>query len=104
VRYFIPEWDDRVDPKYDFMNDVHSREHEEDPIKNDVYIWNIFGLNKVPIDGVLVSRFTIMQNKKKYRRVLQEGIHSVLRLPSTFEIMGDCGAWGYIQEEAPPSS
>jgi len=102
VRYFIPEWDDRVDPKYDFMNDVHSREHEEDPIKNDVYIWNIFGLNKVPIDGVLVSRFTIMQNKKKYRRVLQEGIHSVLRLPSTFEIMGDCGAWGYIQEEAPP--
>ena len=102
MKYFIPEWDDRVDPKYNFVMDAHSLEHEEDPVANDAYIWNIFGLDGVPIDGVLVSRMTIMQNKTKYKRILEEGIHNVLRLPHSFEIMGDCGAWGYIEEEIPP--
>jgi len=102
MKYFIPEWDDRVDPKYNFVMDAHSLEHEEDPVANDAYIWNIFGLDGVPIDGVLVSRMTIMQNKTKYKRILEEGIHNVLRLPQSFEIMGDCGAWGYIKEKAPP--
>ena len=102
MKYFIPEWDDRVDPRYDFISDTHSSEHEKDPIRNDVYIWNIFGLENVPIDGVLVSRMTIMQNRRKYERILKEGIHTVLRLPKSFEIMGDCGAWGYIDQKEPP--
>jgi len=102
LKYFIPEWDDRVDPKYSFLADTHSQEHEEDPIRNDVYIWDVFGLDSVPVDGVLVSRMTIMQNKKKYERVLREGIHNTLRLPQNFEIMGDCGAFGYIEEDDPP--
>ena len=102
MKYFIPEWDDRVDPKYDFTSDTHSREHKEDPVKNDVYLWNIFGIDNVPIDGVLVSRMTIIGNKKKYERALREGIHKVLRLPKNFEILGDCGAFGYIEEKIPP--
>jgi len=102
MKYFIPEWDDRVDSKYNFVTDTHSPEHEQDPIKHDVYIWDIFGPDKVPIDGVLVSRMTIMQNKRKYERILQNGINQILRLPRNFEIMGDCGAWGYIKEEEPP--
>ena len=101
MKYFIPEWDDRVDPKYDFITDTHSSDHEKDPVKNDVYIWNIFGIDNVPIDGVLASRMTIMRNKSKYKRVLKEGIHNVLRLPKNFEIMGDCGAWGYIKKDMP---
>ena len=67
MKYFIPEWDDRVDPDYDFINDRHSREHRENPIENDVYTWNIFGIEKAPIDGVLVSRVTITGNKKKLK-------------------------------------
>jgi hypothetical protein len=102
MKYFIPEWDDRVDPKYDFINDAHSKEHEEDPIRNDVYMWDIFGIDDVPFDGVLVSRMTIIPNKKKYEKILANGIHNVLRLPRSFELMGDCGAWGYIEEEEPP--
>ncbi|MFH8119954.1 MAG: tRNA-guanine transglycosylase DpdA, partial [Candidatus Aenigmatarchaeota archaeon] len=102
MKYFIPEWDDRVDPKYDFIRDAHSPEHEEDPIKNDAYTWDIFGLNNVPVDGVLVSRVIIMQNKKKYEWALKESIHKVLRLPQNFEIMGDCGAFGYVEEKVPP--
>ena len=102
MKYFIPEWDDRVDPKYDFVNDAHSEEHKKDPINNDVYMWNIFGLENVPIDGVLVSRITIMQSKNKYKRVLREGIHKALKLPDSFEILGDCGAFGYVKEKVPP--
>ncbi|MEM2507459.1 MAG: tRNA-guanine transglycosylase DpdA, partial [Nitrososphaeria archaeon] len=102
MKYFIPEWDDRVDPKYDFINDIHSSQHEIDPTKNDVYVWDIFGLNNVPLDGVLVSRVIIMQNKKKYEWALKEGIHKVLRLPQNFKIMGDCGAFGYVEEKLPP--
>jgi hypothetical protein len=102
MKYYIPEWDDRVDPGYDFINDAHSTLHQRDPIKNDVYTWDIFGINNVPLDGVLVSRVIIMENKKKYEWALKEGIHKVLRLPQTFEIMGDCGAFGYVEEKVPP--
>jgi len=102
MKYFIPEWDDRVDPKYNFITDEHSKEHIENPIKNDVYTWSIFGIENVPIDGVLVSRVTIMGNKKKYELALAEGIHKILRLPQNFEIMGDCGAFGYVEEKVPP--
>ncbi len=102
MKYFIPEWDDLVDPKYDFESDTHSREHKEDPVKNDFYLWNIFGIDNVPIDGVLVSRMTIIGKKRKYERALHEGIHKVLRLPQDFEILGDCGAFGYVKEKLPP--
>jgi hypothetical protein len=102
VKYFIPEWDDRVDADYNFLTDTHSKNHSVDPLRNDVYIWNIFGLERVPLDGVLVSRVKIMENKTKYQKILNEGVHSFLRLPKTFEIMGDCGAWGYIDQEEPP--
>jgi len=102
MKYFIPEWDDRVDPEYDFITDNHSKIHYENPLRNDVYIWNIFGLESVPIDGVLVSRMKITENKTKYKQILNGGIHDFLRLPQSFEIMGDCGAWGYIDKEEPP--
>lgn len=102
MKYFIPEWEDRVDPKYDFTSDTHSREHKEDPVKNDVYLWNIFGIDNVPVDGVLVSRMTIIGKKRKYERAIREGIHKVLGLPQDFEILGDCGAFGYIREKNPP--
>jgi len=102
MKYFIPEWDDRVDPNYNFITDTHSREHKKDPIRNDVYTWDIFGLSNAPLDGVLVSRIVIMQNKKKYEWARKEGIHKVLRLPEEFEIIGDCGAFGYVKEKIPP--
>jgi len=100
MRYFIPEWDDRVDPKFDFIRDKHSKAHSEDPLGNDVYMWEIFGKD-VPFDGVLVSIATIQENKSKYAKVLEGGIHRFLRLPQDFEIMADCGAFSYIDEPVP---
>lgn len=102
MKYFIPEWDDRVDSEYDFASDTHSKVHNENPLKNDFYMWDIFGIDHVPFDGLIVSRMKIMDNKTKYEHILNEGIHGFLRLPKTFEIMGDCGAWGYIDEDEPP--
>ena len=102
MKYFIPEWDDRVDPEYDFVSDTHSKMHNENPLKNDFYMWDIFGVDHVPFDGLIVSRMKIIDNKTKYEHILNRGIHDFLRLPKTFEIMGDCGAWGYIDEDEPP--
>ena len=102
MKYFIPEWNDRVDPNYDFVKDVHSAEHKQDPMSNDMYMWQIFGIDNAPTDGVLVSRITIENDKRKYKQTLSEGIHRVLRLPKSFEILGDCGAFGYVKEKTPP--
>jgi hypothetical protein len=102
MRFFIPEWDDRVDPGYDFLTDSHSATHNSNPLKNDYYMWDIFGIDKVPFDGVLVSIATIQQNSKKYQSILETGIHQFLRLPHNFEIIADCGAFSYIDTIVPP--
>jgi len=101
MRYFIPEWDDRVDPKYNFATEEHSKEHKDNPF-SDYYMWHIFEEKEVPFDGVLVSRAKLEENKKKLELAFRDGIRKFLRLPSTFPVMGDCGAWGYISQEVPP--
>jgi len=102
MRFFIPEWDDRVDPGYDFLTDTHSASHNSNPLKNDYYMWDIFGIDQVPFDGVLVSIATLQQNSKKYQLIQKTGIHQFLRLPKEFEIIADCGAFSYINERIPP--
>lgn len=101
MKYFIPEWNDRVDPGFDFIHDQHSLAHYEDPLLNDAYMWDIFGVSNVPFDGLLVSIATIQGDKRKYKRILEEGVHKFFRLPENFEIMADCGAFSYINEESP---
>lgn len=101
MKYFIPEWDDRVDPNYNFITDEHSEQHNKDPYR-DHYMWEIFGLNNVPFDGVLVSRVKVEENKKKKKKIQELGIHKFLRLPQDFVIIGDCGAFGYVNEKLPP--
>jgi hypothetical protein len=101
MRYFIPEWDDRVDPGFDFIQDQHSQTHKEDALSNDIYMWDIFGIENVPFDGLLVSIATIQEKKLKYTKILENGIHSFFRLPQSAEIMADCGAFSYIDEPVP---
>lgn len=101
MRYFIPEWDDRVDPGFDFIRDQHSQAHKEDALSNDTYMWDIFGIENVPFDGLLVSIATIQEKKSKYTKILENGIHHFFRLPQSTEIMADCGAFSYIDEPVP---
>ena len=98
MQYFIPEWDDRVDPEYDFSCDGITE--ERDPYTHDVYAHEIYpGPN---YDGILVSKSVIEDNQKKKERISQIGIHRHVRVPRNFPVMGDCGAFNYIDEEEPP--
>jgi hypothetical protein len=98
LRYFIPEWDDMVDPEYDFLRDVHSSGVPD--WSNEVYAHQIYE-GALNYDGILVSRFVLQQNTKKERLVERHGIHRHLRVPDEVPIMGDCGAFGYIADENP---
>ena len=100
MKYFIPEWDDRVDPDYDFINDGITA--DRDPYVHDVYSHEIY--QSPNYDGILVSKSVIEDNKTKKERIRQIGIHRHVRVPRNFPLMGDCGAFNYIDEEVPPYS
>jgi hypothetical protein len=98
VNYYIPEWDDRVDPDYNFLTDESIK--GRDPHTHDFYAHEIY---EVPnYDGILVSKITIEQNKKKKAKMSSLGVHDFLRFNKEKPIMGDCGAFGYIDEYEPP--
>ena len=98
--FYLPDWDDRVDREYDFEHDRHSIKHNRDPYLYDAYIWEIY--DEVPLDGVLVSRVIVENNKRKKSAIMIRGIRKYLRLPSKYPILGDCGAWGYMNQDKPP--
>lgn len=98
LKFFIPEWDDCVDRDYDFETDTISG--SPDNRQND-YIWHIFGWEKVPIDGVLVSRAQLEKSVKKVTRARKIGYYDYLELPENIETIADCGAFDYIQELEP---
>lgn len=98
IKYFIPEWDDRVDPDYDFINDkaIEGR----DPYSHDVYAHEIYSTPNY--DGVLISKCIVEQNKTKKARIEELGVHKFIRFDASRPIMGDCGAFGYVDEDNPP--
>ena len=98
INYFIPEWDDLVDPDYDFMTDTHSGGSGD--WSNEVYAHQMYPAPNY--DGILVSRAVAEKSKKKTERINSMGVHRFLRVPREFPIMGDCGAFDYIMEEVPP--
>lgn len=98
LRYFIPEWDDLVDPDYDFETDTHSGGSGD--WSNEVYAHQLYP--EPNYDGLLVSKVVAEKSKKKKARINALGVHRFLRVPRQFPVMGDCGAFGYIHEERPP--
>ena len=98
LRYYIPEWDDLVDPDYDFVNDIHSGGSGD--WSNEVYAHQMY---KSPnYDGILISKVVAEKSKKKKERINRMGVHRFLRVPRQYPIMGDCGAFGYIGQDVPP--
>lgn len=104
-RYFIPDWDDRVDPDYDFVRDRRS-DQRADAYAHDQYAHEIYPAPNY--DGVLVSRMVLLgaaarMQEQRRRRVLDAGgIKRYLRLPAGVPVMGDCGAFGYKSLPEPP--
>ncbi len=101
MRYFIPDWDDRVDPGYNFLTEEHTP--GRDPYRDDYYAHQIY--DTPPYDGVLLSRATLDQNSRKREAILEAGsVHRYLRLPvdGAHQVLGDCGAFSYWAQERPP--
>ncbi|AMA10652.1 tRNA-guanine transglycosylase DpdA [Picosynechococcus sp. PCC 73109] len=96
MKYFIPEWDDHVDPSYDFLNDILTP--GRDTYEDEVYAHQIY--NSPNYDGILVSKVVVESSKKKKKKIEEIGIHNFIRFNG--QVMGDCGAFGYIKEEVPP--
>ncbi|PSB58392.1 tRNA-guanine transglycosylase DpdA [Chamaesiphon polymorphus] len=96
MEYFIPEWDDRVDPNYDYLGDANTP--NRDPYHDDIYAHQIY--ERPNYNGILLSRVVFDKSKKKSKILLENGVHSYIRYPG--KVMGDCGAFSYIQEEKPP--
>jgi len=96
MRYFIPDWEDLVDPGYDFAADAPTKGRVK--YRDEVYAHEIF---KEPnYDGLLFSKSTVEDGPQKTRLVRDMGIHRFARFNKP--IMGDCGAFSYITSENPP--
>ena len=91
--YFIPWWDDYVSLNYDFVTDR--------PL-DDTKVTSHELYTKAPYDGILVSKVKIEENKRNMRIMEDAGIHQFLKFDGP--IFGDCGAYGYIEEDVPPYS
>jgi hypothetical protein len=108
MKFYLPDWEDRLDPDFDFVNDEYSEGHKENPYLYDIYAHQLF--EKPPYDGILVSlsifRSKISLNKEETSYSIRDckSIRDFLRIPknSTLRVMGDCGAFGYVKELEPP--
>ncbi|MEC7987184.1 MAG: tRNA-guanine transglycosylase DpdA [Myxococcota bacterium] len=100
LRYFIPEWDDLVDNDYDFEHDIHSG--GSGTWANEVYAHQMYP--EPNYDGLLISKVVAEKSKSKREKINELGVHRFLRVPDSFPVMGDCGAFGYINEDIPPYS
>lgn len=99
IKYFMPENDDRVDPNFDFIAETHTE--NRDPHMDDVYSHEIYPTPNY--DGLLVSKTVVDSSRSKREKVLATGgIHNFTRVPSGFEILGDCGAYSYKDKYEPP--
>lgn len=110
MKYFLPDSQDLVDPSFDFETEDRSRMRIRQ--RDDMYAHELFSSR--PFDGYLVSkgivegfggsggRYTMAQR----HRLLRVGAPEFLRTKGAkngpFPIMGDCGAFTYVQESKPP--
>lgn len=93
MKYFLPDSRDHVDASFDFESE---RGMGQARFAHDL-------LGRVH-DGVLVSLGTFRQGRYSAReraRLLDEGAPSFFRA-SDLTLLGDCGAFSYVAEPAPP--
>jgi hypothetical protein len=109
MKFFFPDSQDQIDPRFDFEFEEHRPLHVRQ--RDDRYAHEILG--PIPYQGLLVSkamidrhggagRYTAAHRQRFYR----EGVRDFFRLDgvgrSRIETLGDCGAFTYIGDDAPP--
>lgn len=102
MRFYVPEWDDAVDARYDFVHDELSTLHKSE--RDRAFIWDVFDEETTPIDGVLISREQVENSTKKFERLTTHGVYDdpELSIPDRLPTISDCGAWGYKSLPFPP--
>jgi len=97
VKFFLPNFEDMVDPDFDFINDRNSPQHK-DRWAHDRFAHEFF---PEPIfDGMLVSKASLKPSVEE-RIDKAGGIHAFTRLNRSLKTMADCGAFTFILEEKP---
>lgn len=108
IAYYLPDWDDLVDSKFDFIGDKFSGTKKE---RSDIHCARLMRPYKIA-DGVLVSLAQKRESKGplKYvggleRRSMKPiNLRSHYGLDRTQGLFGDCGAFSYVNEDVPPIS
>lgn len=108
VRYFLPDAQDFV-PSFDYEHEV--RDIDRVRQRDDRYVHEVFAGERVH-DGVLLSKAIVEStssgagkfSQAQRLRLFREGMHSFYRLGPGLASMGDCGAFSYVDLEAPPFS
>lgn len=103
LQYILPDWDDYLDPEFDFVNDEFSDKYTNEGKKT--YIYEMMG-NRIPCNGILVSLAQLFVKKgilKDYTTSSNKNktIREIMRVPDTLKIIGDCGAFSYKDSENP---
>ena len=112
MKFLYADTQDYVDPTYDFINDRYTPGRE--PYWGDQYAHEL--MTPTPYDGLLISMSGVRQasgiptSKVHYsdaeqQRMLRNGIRKFLRLNgpkfANHMMMGDCGAFAYVEHETP---
>lgn len=116
MKFFYPDSQDFVDPLYDFDAEKHPPHRVRQ--RGDAYAHEL--LRKAPYDGFLVSKAIVDARRGRGRysegqrqRFLRNGVHRFFRTGNggcagarkkRLLMMGDCGAYAYIDEDKPPHS
>ncbi|MCD6371623.1 MAG: hypothetical protein J7L39_02785, partial [Candidatus Aenigmarchaeota archaeon] len=96
ILFFFPFWWDHVYSDFDPWKDTWTSDK-----KHYKFLWELS--ERVPFDGVLFSRVKVEDSKVKLKEIEKAGgIRNYLRIPNGYPLFGDCGAFGYINEEKPP--
>lgn len=70
MQYFIPEWDDKVDAGYDFLQENFSP--NRNAYKDDIYAHEEKIYAKPNYDGILVSKIVVDLKNKVHRRYVMQ--------------------------------
>ena len=103
--YFFPDWDDYV---YEPFTRVETDELRSSGKLTRRYAHEVFA-HRTPYDGLLVSLAQLRTSKGVLGGLSDPddppaNLRELLRLPDNLVLFGDCGAFSYAHEAAPPFS
>ena len=108
-RYFLPDWDDLLDPRFDFEGDRFSRDTRAQ--RGDKHCCVLMQPHRMS-DGILLSLAQKGIHKGPLKRLEGTEPDALSRPPlrthfglsSNQYLFGDCGAYSYVNEESPTIS